>query len=93
MKKQPQTKPQSRRQVQRRFPPGAFVVSRETCSIIGTIVGWSAVRATYYPYNGTKSQTWEVLILTNKNVLSRENWMSMEDKMSFEEWEDWYTSP
>lgn len=95
MKKQPHTKSQSRRQVQRRFPPGEFLVSKESNSIIGTIVGWSAIRAEHNPRTGElrRAQDWEVLVLDKKNTLYRRGWWSMQDMMNFEEWEDWVTTP
>ena len=94
MKKQPPKK-QSRRQIQRRFPPGEFVVSKETCQIMGTVIGWSAVRADLNPKTGQirTAESWEVLILTKNNTMNRRGWWSMEGLMNLDEWEDWVTTP
>jgi hypothetical protein len=91
----------SRRSVQRRFPPGSFVLSED--GIVGTVVGWSPVAGnndprwmTYIAKNvdyDANASSWEALLLTTDSVIVRRPWMSMISLMNLDEWEDWVTSP
>lgn len=81
----------SRREVQRRFPPGSFLLDGEA-KIYGTVIGWAPVAAekmkTY-----TIPARWEVLVLRSDCTLTRLNWSILSEKMTDDEWLDWYTSP
>ncbi len=83
----------SRRQVQRRFSPGTFVID-EAGTIIGFVVGWSSVAPDVNPRTGYVRQvaSWEALLLTN-DVMKRMRWENLSQKMNLDEWEEWITKP
>lgn len=83
----------SRRQVQRRFPPGSFVLNE--AGIIGFVVGWAPVAPDVNPRTGyvRSVATWEALLLLSGNVLTRWKWEGLMEQMNLDEWEEWITRP
>jgi hypothetical protein len=82
---------QSRRQVQRRFPPGSFVVSENFNRMIGIIVGWVSVYRKRYSWNAGEEPsmiaTWEALILTPDNRLEHWDWGRIGRQLTVDEYE------
>ena len=82
---------QSRRQVQRRFPPGALVVSEWNGKLIGMVIGWAPNRdGRWYDREGgrtSKVSTWEALVLTPNSRLEFFNWERIRAQLTLEEWE------
>lgn len=80
-------KTQSRRQVQRRFPPGTFFLYDK--NKLGMIVGWAPVAADINPKTGfvRSTATWEVLVLKDNSRIVRHRWEWVQDWLTLEEWE------
>lgn len=83
----------SRRDVQRRFPPGTFVAD-DAGTIVGTVIGWCRT-APVIDKRGkiVTAMAWEVIILDRSCCLQRYHWQRMVKRMSIDEWEDWATQP
>jgi hypothetical protein len=88
----------SRRQVQRRFPPGAFGVDNWTC-LLFTVVGWMPSTATVWVTDSsrpsrlgpTKARKAEKVashdaILLKEGVLVNVNWEQMATQWTLTEW-------
>lgn len=80
---------QSRRQVQRKFPPGTMFVHGHR-NLIGTIIGWAPVAANINPANGyvRSAASWEVLVLYGESRVERLRWESIREWLTLEEWEN-----
>ena len=81
----------SRREVQRRFPPGAFGVCKQS-NLLFTVVGWSQVPAVIEPNSGPAAirklkevSSWEVVVLLN-NRLIRKSWSAISTDWTLNEW-------
>lgn len=88
MRKEKNTKrgPESRREVQRRFPPGTMFVNSGGRRI-ATIVGWAPSRDGW-----RKVQSWSAIIIRDQRV-TVEHWEHMREAMTLDEWEDYETTP
>lgn len=83
---------QSRRQVQRRFPPGSFIIdSRGTR--MGFVVGWGPTPSTLRPsvYNPDRmvgqARSWIAYIIEDNRIRTLP-WESVRDSYNLEEWEE-----
>lgn len=77
---------QTRRQVQRRFPPGAFVVFEGT-QRLATIVGWCQTPPTYKKNGELRTAMgWEAVLIWDCRVINV-SWERMRDHWTLEEWE------
>lgn len=79
---------QSRRQVQRRFPPGTIVVSETNRMTM--VVGWAPTAPTFNKRTGAviSPQNWAVYIIGGDNRLQTVDWEWLERHYtSLEEWE------
>jgi hypothetical protein len=78
---------QSRRQVCRRFPPGAFCISPRGDRMI-MIVGWNRTPASYNPRTGALRwpMSWEALAIENERIITIP-WESIRESWTIEEWE------
>ena len=76
----------SRRQVQRRFPPGAFVIN-SLGNRMAVVIGWAPVEAVINSKTGREVSpiTWEALILHDQR-LERIPWQKIRDDYNIDEW-------
>lgn len=80
---------QSRRQVQRRFPPGTLFLFGVH---VGTIIGWAPVAEKRLKQQEDSGDyvipsSWEALVLHADVRLNRVSWTQLRDAVTLEEWE------
>lgn len=75
----------SRRQTQRKYPPGTLVTSRDGRTLM-MVVGYAPTcpRETKF---GKVVQNWEVWLLSHRRELTTVMWYQMKDLYLIEEWE------
>ena len=75
----------SRRQVQRRFPPGAFLYAGGALCVV---VGWVPVAPKALAFSGGRmsAATWEALLLINERMQTM-RWENVRECWTLEEWE------
>jgi hypothetical protein len=83
---------QSRRQVQRRFPPGSFIID-DSGRYLGFVLGWGPTASTLRPSivePGTvvgDARSWIVYFIKDNRV-STLPWYNVRECYNLEEWED-----
>lgn len=80
----------SRRELQRKFPPGIHLINKQNETLY-LVIGWSEIPALTHVIPGTKklvttTKSWQIWLLGNQRFKAV-RWDGLHDYMTLKEWE------